>query len=121
MSAPAAAGYAGPGWFRALIDVARSAHPGARSLAILDCGDLPGRALAAIRAGVEAITLRGPNPTIAKVAAIAARSRCRLVRAEEIDTLGPAIDLRLESDTAIASRLKTAQEQRRVENAPVVG
>jgi IMP dehydrogenase len=38
-SAAGAAGYAGPGWFKAAVDAAASEHPGAAVSAVLDCAD----------------------------------------------------------------------------------
>lgn len=61
LSAPGAARFSGALWFVAMIGDARRTHPGARSLAVLDCGSDPGIALGALRSGVEAVavTLRG--------------------------------------------------------------
>jgi hypothetical protein len=55
LSAPNAGIYAGPGWWRALVEAAREAAPGAQAEFILDCGDDAGAAQGAIRAGIEAI------------------------------------------------------------------
>jgi hypothetical protein len=63
-SAPDAGGYAGPGWFSALIAAARADVPGAASSAILDCGDNVGAALAAIRAEIEGVIFTG-RPDVA--------------------------------------------------------
>jgi hypothetical protein len=43
-SAEAAGGYAGPAWFKALVDQARAEFPEARATAVLDCGDEAGTA-----------------------------------------------------------------------------
>jgi hypothetical protein len=51
--------YAGPGWFLALIESARSRYPSVFGGAILDCGDDAGAVLAAIRAGVPSISFAG--------------------------------------------------------------
>jgi hypothetical protein len=59
LSAADAGLYAGPGWWRALIEAARGAMPGARCMALLDCGDDAGAAQGAIRAGIEAIVFTG--------------------------------------------------------------
>ena len=72
-SAPAAGGYAGPGWWRALIDAARAAHPAADVSTVLDCGEEPGTALAALRAGVPRIRFTGAAETRERLAAIAER------------------------------------------------
>ena len=59
LSAPSAAAYAGPGWFRAVAAQACAAHPGVQVTAVLDCGDMAGHALAALREGVAAIRFAG--------------------------------------------------------------
>jgi len=51
LSAPGAALNVGPGWFKAVLDQAAAAHPGAPFTAALDCAGAPGAALAALRAG----------------------------------------------------------------------
>jgi hypothetical protein len=59
VSTPDAGGYAGPGWFKALVAAAREAVPAGRCSALLDCGDSVGAVLAAIRAGVEGVIFTG--------------------------------------------------------------
>src|SRR5207244_13210673 len=54
-SPPDAGIYAGSGWFREVLFAARAAAPAAQSTAVLDCGDDAGAAMAALRAGLEAI------------------------------------------------------------------
>lgn len=77
-SAAGAAGYAGPGWFREVVASAHAAAPEVDLVAVLDCGAEPGFALAALRAGVQAIALRAPAPVRQKVAAIATQCGARL-------------------------------------------
>lgn len=74
-SPPAAAGCHGPGVFRDLP-------------VVLDCGDAPGHALAALRAGVKRIRLRGPSDVLARVADIAGQYGAVLDDDDE-----PALDL----------------------------
>src|SRR5580692_2184133 len=71
LSAVGAGIYAGAGWWKALIDSARDAVPGARLSAILDCGDDAGAAQAALRAGIEAIIYSGRADVAARLTAIA--------------------------------------------------
>jgi fructose/tagatose bisphosphate aldolase len=71
LSGPAAAGYAGPAWFRELVATARAEVPAAEVTAVLDCGDAPGHALAALRAGLAAIRFDGPRPVAERIADIA--------------------------------------------------
>lgn len=60
LSAPAAAGTVGPAWFEALVRMAASAFPGVTVEGALDCGDMPGHALAALRHGLKVIRYDGP-------------------------------------------------------------
>ncbi len=93
-SAEGAAAAAGAGWFKALIEAARGAAPAARVGAVLDCADLPGYALAALRVGIEAICFTGPARVAAKIADIARQSQRRLVRRRP----KRALDLRFVAD-----------------------
>lgn len=76
-----AAGYLGPGYFRGL-DV------------VLDCGDAPGHALAALRAGVKRIRLRAAPEVLARVADIAGQRGAELDQGEtptlDLATIPPA-------------------------------
>jgi hypothetical protein len=74
VSAPGAAGFAGPAWFLALVDAAAARVPSARFAAALDCADAPGTALAAIRAGARLVVLDGDCPAFAAVAGAAAEA-----------------------------------------------
>jgi hypothetical protein len=80
-SAEGAAAYAGAGWFKALVEEAARRVPEARFTSVLDCADLPGYALGAIRIGVAAIAYTGPAQTARKIADIASQTGCRLVQA----------------------------------------
>jgi DNA-binding NarL/FixJ family response regulator len=79
LSAPEAGIYAGPGWWTALIEAARDAAPAARFLSVLDCGDDPGAAMAAIRAGAEAIVFTGRADVAERLTAIAEAAGCRML------------------------------------------
>ena len=74
LSAPAAAVFAGCGFWLALIGLARENFPAATFQDALDCADAPGIALAAIRAGQRTLILRTDAPGFAAVAAIAAEN-----------------------------------------------
>jgi alkanesulfonate monooxygenase SsuD/methylene tetrahydromethanopterin reductase-like flavin-dependent oxidoreductase (luciferase family) len=78
ISAPNAAQAVGPGWFDAVIAAAQARYPDVRVTAILDCGDAPGHALAALRHGVKAIRYNGPSA--AQIDDIAAQSGAVLFR-----------------------------------------
>ncbi len=88
LSAPGAAGYAGPAWFAEVIAQARRAHPSAVVEAVLDCGESPGDVLAALRRGIEAVRYDGPAPMRRRLAAAAAARGARLDRDRR-----PALDL----------------------------
>lgn len=78
-SAPEAGIYAGPGWFRGVVEAAREAVPGAQFCAFLDCGDEPGAALAAIRDGVESVVFIGRADVACRLADIAAQHGVRFI------------------------------------------
>jgi hypothetical protein len=101
LSATGAAGYAGPSWFRAVVDEARATHPDVEVTAVLDCGDMPGHALAALRDGVAAIRFSGD--TAAKIADIAAQYGA-LVIAERPEALDLAESERSRRDLGRACR-----------------
>ena len=79
-SAEAAAASAGAGWVKAVVEAARRAVPGVPSLAVLDCADMPGYALGAFRAGLEAVCFSGSAKVAAKLAQIARVQGRRLLR-----------------------------------------
>ncbi len=54
-SSPGAAGQHGVGWWQALTRIVAAEFPGHAIEAVLDCGDAPGLALAALRAGVPLV------------------------------------------------------------------
>ncbi len=87
-SAPGAAGYAGPEWFRQLIAAATAEHPAAQVTAVLDCGTAPGHALAALRAGLKAIRFEADPAVGKRIAELAAHYGARVAPAA-----GDALDL----------------------------
>jgi hypothetical protein len=62
VSAPGAALYAGAGWWTALLAAVRAEHSGRAFEDILDCGDAPGRAAEALRAGQRHLVLHAAPP-----------------------------------------------------------
>jgi hypothetical protein len=72
LSAPGAGLYAGCGWWRAVVEAARAAHPEVPCMDILDCADGSGQALAALRIGVTRLVLWVDAPGRDAVVAIAA-------------------------------------------------
>lgn len=80
LSAPGAVRSAGAGWWRELVAQAGDSVPDQSAEWVLDCGDEPGMALAALREGVGTIALEVDEPTWSRVAQIAARCDASLVR-----------------------------------------
>jgi hypothetical protein len=87
VSAPDAGGYAGPGWFKALMAAAGEAVPDARSSSLLDCGDNVGAALAAIRAEVEGVIFTGPPDVARRLADIARQHGVHFETKRPVDAL----------------------------------
>lgn len=71
-SAVGAGGYAGPLWFKALIEEARRDHPKVTAVAVLDCDDEAGTVMGALRAGIKHVVFTGSDDVRSKLAAIAA-------------------------------------------------
>jgi hypothetical protein len=100
LSALGAGGFAGPGWFHALVAQAAAAHPGVPHAAALDCADQAGSALAALRAGLRLVVLDGACPAFAAVAAAAAQTGARLLPARPASLDLGTLDLRRRADRA---------------------
>ena len=88
-SPPGAGSYAGPGWFRELIAMARDAVPAACFAAFLDCGDDVGAALAAIRSEIQGVVFTGRADVARRLADIALQHGVQFVT----DRPAPALDL----------------------------
>jgi len=71
-SAPGAALYVGPAWFKAVIEQASERYRGVRVTAILDCGDEPGAVMAALRAGLKDLRFDGSAEVRRKLAEMGA-------------------------------------------------
>ncbi|HYM02325.1 MAG TPA: hypothetical protein VET85_05215 [Stellaceae bacterium] len=87
MSARAAGGYAGPLWFKALIEAAQSRHPAVGIVAILDCDNEPGTVLAAVRAGLRHVRFRGSEEMRERLSALAAATGCTVEGDQEMRVL----------------------------------
>jgi hypothetical protein len=72
-SFPGAGASAGPGWFQAIVEALEAEFGAGRFEAVLDCGEEPGAALAALRRGVRHVRLAGPPDTIGRIGEIAAQ------------------------------------------------
>jgi fructose/tagatose bisphosphate aldolase len=71
LSAPGAAGYAGAGYFRALIADVQARHPDVAVTGVLDCGAAPGHVMGALRAGITHLRFSGDDAIAAKLQAMA--------------------------------------------------
>ncbi len=81
-TAPGAAAYAGVGYLKAIVARARAEAPDVAASAEIDCGEDPGLALAALRAGWTALRLAGRADVRRKIAEIAEAQGARLVADE---------------------------------------
>ena len=89
LSAEGAGGFLGPRGWRALITRIAAHAPAAPFEDALCCGDAPGRALAALRAGCRIVVLDGAAPAFPAVAEAARAAGATLLPARP-----PALDLR---------------------------
>ena len=95
ISACGAAAFAGPGWFQGLVAALRREWPDTGISAILDCGDMPGHALAALRHGID--TIRYNGPAAAQIADIARQCNATVLRERPQALDLAALDENLES------------------------
>lgn len=93
VSAPAAAVFAGPAWWRALIAACRTPQPD-----MLDCADAPGRALEALALGCSGLILL-PCPAWPGIAERAAMAGALLLSSRPtcLDLADPAAGRRIEA------------------------
>lgn len=112
VSAPGAALNAGPGWFKAVLDQAAAAHPGARLHAALDCAAAPGAALAALRAGFKLVVFDLGQPSAASVLGAAAEAGAEVLgaRPEALD-LGTLDPRRRDDERRISALFATVPPQ----------
>lgn len=88
LSAPGAAGFAGCGWWRAMVEAARAGAPEAEMPDVLDCLDQTGRAIEALRHGLRRLILLPGAPARDDAAA-----RAATLGAVLLDARPPALDL----------------------------
>ncbi|HET8727829.1 MAG TPA: hypothetical protein VFO41_09985 [Alphaproteobacteria bacterium] len=101
VSAPDAGIRAGALWWKALVD----GHADSVGVALLDCGDSPGRTMGAFRAGVRDVLFRGSDALAAPLAQIAEAQGARLWREAP-----EALDLDRARDAEAACRAWLAGE-----------
>lgn len=87
-SAPGASAYAGALWFAETIALARRDVPDAEIVAVLDCADAAGDAMAGLRCGIRRIRFSGRGRVRERLAALAAAHGAALD-----DDRAPALDL----------------------------
>ena len=103
-SAEAAGGYAGPLWFKSLLEAARADFPEVAVTAVLDCGSEAGTTLAAFRHGIKRVRFTGDEAALAPLQDIAHQIGA------EIETGAPpeALDLLEQRDPEAAARIYLA-------------
>jgi hypothetical protein len=104
LSGEAAAGWLGAAGWRALLAQAAQAAPGAPFDDLLCCGDAPGWALAALRAGCRGLVLDGACPAFAQVAAAATEAGARILPARPAARDLAGLDLRRPGGQALLRR-----------------
>jgi len=95
LSAPGAAGYAGPDYLKAIADQAQARSP--QTEAVIDCGDDAGAAMAALRGGWRRLIFSGRADVLVKLVSIAAQTGASVEAAAP-----PALDLQDQDDPARA-------------------
>ncbi len=103
-SAPGAAAYGGPAWFREVVRIARRDFPQVEVSAVIDCGGRAGDVMAALRLGLERVRFTGKKAVAEKLAAMADELGAELVTGRL-----EALDLRAERDPAAACRAWLAE------------
>src|SRR5438270_2676161 len=98
-SAPAAAIYAGCGWFAAVERRARAARPQASAVFVLDCADRADLVQEAFREGITDVCFTGRPAVAEPLGDIARKSRARLHRRRP-----RALDLAEPADAEMACR-----------------
>ncbi len=102
LSAPGAAAAAGPGWWREVIALARKVYPATEMRSLLDCGESPGDAMAALAAGVTALSFHGSAAELRKLTQMGA---------EILPRPGEALDLAENPQPERACRLWLGESQ----------
>ncbi|HEX4505329.1 MAG TPA: hypothetical protein VH722_06330 [Alphaproteobacteria bacterium] len=100
LSAIGASGFAGAGWFMALIDQGRTEFPDVPLTAILDCADRAGDVPAALKRGITRIVFTGRPEMGQKLQDIAAQAGAHILLQRP-----PACDLIAFRDPFRAARL----------------
>jgi len=98
-SAAGAGGYAGPLWFKALIEAASGDFPDVEVTAVLDCGTEAGTTLAALRHGFKRVRFTGTEAALPALRDIAHQLAAEI----ETDDAPEALDLLEEGEPEVAA------------------
>ena len=98
-SAAGAGGYAGPLWFKSLIEAARGDFPKVEVTAVLDCGAEAGTTLAALRHGFKRVRFTGGEKALEPLHDIAQQLSAEIETGDAPD----ALDLLSERDPEAAA------------------
>ncbi len=104
-SAAAAGGYAGPLWFKSLVEAAGADFPDVEIEAVLDCAAEAGTTLAALRQGIKRVHFTGTDTACAPLREIAEQLGAEIETGEAPD----ALDLLDEADPEAAARAYLAR------------
>jgi len=74
-SARTAASSLGPAWFGNIAEIVQKEFPALTIISVLDCGEAPGNALAALRHGITCIYISAPSSVVDKIKAIALQTK----------------------------------------------
>jgi len=107
-SAHGAGGYAGPLWFKGVIEVAAAEFPEAAATYVLDCADEAGTVLLALRHGLKRVRFTGNAAARKRLEAIAAKLGAEI----ETGRQRAALDLREARDPEAALRAYLAPPTR---------
>ena len=108
-STDAAGGYAGPAWFKAVVDQARAEFPEVAATVVLDCGDEAGTALVALQQGFACVRFTGGVAALKRLKDIAGQLGATI----ETGRRPAALDLLDQRDPESAARGYLAAPARR--------
>jgi len=108
-SAIGAGGYAGPLWFKGVVEAASAEFPEAHLSSVLDCADEAGTVLLALRHGLKRVRFTGNAAARKRLQAIATKLGAEIETGRQV----PALDLREARDPEAALRAYLAPPARR--------
>ena len=105
VSAAGAGGYAGPLWFKSVIEAAHADFPEVELTAVLNCGAEAGTTLAALRHGLKRVRFTGNDAALAPLRDIAQQQGAEIETGDAPD----ALDLLSEPNPEAAARTYLGQ------------